>query len=461
MARRRTAWTAVGAVALLLGGYGVADAADIVPGVLTTGPAPADPATFPAVTLPGGAPAAPAVAGPDAEAPVPGTAALETRARSLTEDPRMAGAAGIVVADAVTGATLLDADGATARVPASSQKLLTAAAALDALGAARTLTTSAVQAGKDSVVLVGGGDVMLAAGAGDPGAVMGRAGLGDLAAETAAALRAQGLTSVGVGLDDRLFTGPLYASDVTGTDRSFVMPVQALAVETGQGGGGAAEDPALDAARTFAAALAAQGVTVRGDVGRAAAPADAAALAEVRSAPVGEQVRYALKHSDNSVTEVLARLVAVERGDTADFAGATAAVLAQLDELGVDVSGVHLEDGSGLSMTNRVPPAVLADVLLTALDPEATSLHGLPPSLPVGGLDGTLDGRFSGGSAGIVRAKTGTLNQAISLSGTVVDADGRLLVFAVLTDSLPLGTALDARAAVDDWVDGLAACGCA
>lgn len=456
MARRR----AVGVVAavLLLGGYGVADAADVVPGVLTTGPAPAAPVPYPDVELPGDL-LAPTVAGPDADAPVPTAAALESLADDLAADSRMAGTFSMVVADVVTGATLLDRDGGTARLPASSLKILTAAAALDALGPERTLETVVVPDGAGRVVLVGGGDVLLAEGEGDPAAVEGRAGLADLAAQTAAALADQGVSAVEVGLDDTLFTGPPYAADVSGIDLNFVMPVQPVAVLAGRADTGFVADPALEAARAFAGALTSAGVEVTG-VRRTPAPAGAEALASVSSAPVAEVVRDMLKISDNSLAEVLARLVAVERGAPADFAGATASVLAQLAELGVDVTDVDLTDASGLSARNRVAPSVIVDVLLTAMDPDATSLHGLVPGLPVGGLDGTLADRLTDDGAGRVRAKTGTLIEAISLSGTVVTEDGRLLAFALLTDGIPAGAALQSRLATDAWAERLAACGC-
>ncbi|GAA1651988.1 D-alanyl-D-alanine carboxypeptidase/D-alanyl-D-alanine endopeptidase [Georgenia ruanii] len=453
---RRTLVAALVAV-LALGGYGVADAADVVPGPLTTGPAPAAPAPYPGIALPAGA-LTEAVPGPDVDAPVPTAAALEALAADLRATPGLGGL-GLVVADAVTGTVLLDDDGAVARTPASSLKILTAAAALDALGTTRTLETRAVLDG-DTVVLVGGGDVLLAAGAGDPDAVVGHAGLADLARQAAAALAAQGVRRVAVGLDDTLFSGPLHAPGVSGIDLDYVMPIQPLAVDTGRTGAGYSADPAMDAAGAFAAALTDAGVTVTGEVRRTRAPGGAAPLAAVASAPSGQVVRQMLKTSDNTLAEVLGRLVAVERGATADFEGATAAVLAQLGELGVDTTGVRLTDVSGLGAANRVTATALVDTLLTALEPARTALHALVPSLPVAHLDGTLDDRLPGEAAGRVRAKTGTLLAASSLSGTVVTADGRLLVFSVLTDGLSEGGTLQGRQAIDAWAERLAACGC-
>lgn len=450
----------VAVLAVALGAYGTADAADRVPGVLTTDPVPADARPFPDVEVPGGELTAPVPPGPDESAPVPTAAALEELTTALAADHRRTGSFGLVVADGITGEVLLDHDGGRPRLPASSLKILTAAATLDALGPARTLTTSAVRTAPDRIVLAGGGDILLAAGEGDPSAVVGHAGLADLAAATAEALTADGVTTVRVAVDDTLFTGPAHHADWDDVDRTFVMPIQPLAVEAGRDGRAYAADPALDAGRAFAAALADHGIEVAGSVGRGTAGADAEPLAEVESAPVSAVVRHMLKASDNSVAEALARLVALERGQEPDFPGGTSAVRGQLADLGVDVSGVSMADSSGLSTGTTVPPSVLVDVLLLASEPSSATLHGLVPALPVGGLDGTLSDRLAGDAAGHVRAKTGTLLRAVSLTGSVVTADGRPLLFSLLTSGLEVGTAHQARLAVDAWASALAACGC-
>ncbi|GAA4418627.1 D-alanyl-D-alanine carboxypeptidase [Georgenia halophila] len=454
---RRRRIVAVLTVVLLA--YGTADAADAVPGVLTTDPPPPEARPFPDVELPGGSVVAPAVEGPGDSAPVPSATALEELAAAFEADSRRTGTFGLVVSDAVTGEVLLDHDGDTPRSPASSLKVLTGAAALAALGADRTLTTSAVLADENTVTLVGGGDVLLAAGEGDPTEVDGHAGLGDLAASTAQSLVERDVTQVDLDLDDTLFAEPVYHPDWGPIDRQFVMAVQPLAIDSGRAGSAFSSDPAVDAAVAFADALESQGVEVTG-IDRGAAPEEAEELASVESAPVSAVVRHMLKQSDNSLSEVLGRLVAVQRGREATFAGGTAAVREQLAEAGVEISGVTMADSSGLSPETTVPPSVLVDVLHLADEPENADLHGLLPALPVGGLDGTLSDRFTDEAAGHVRAKTGTLVESVSLTGTVVTHDGRPLHFSVIASDLVRGTGLQARLAIDSLVASLAVCGC-
>ncbi len=378
------------------------------------------------------------------------------------------------VVDLASGTSLLSITPDRPAVPASSAKLLTGAAALSLLGPSSRLTTTVVDAGQDEIVLVGGGDVTLAAGHGTPDAAVGRAGIVDLADETAAALRAQGRRSVVVRLDDTLFKGPSTnpawsAGDVRS---GFIAPVTALAVNSGSATPGVplvpgeaaarVSDPAMSAARLFAAALATDGITVTGKVVRAKAPDGAPELAQVESAPVGDLVEHALTDSDNTVAEALARMVAVKAGRQATFADAGVAVLDRVDLLGVPTTGAHLSGGSGLGTGNEISARALAGLLVLAASPQHPELRPLLTGLPVAGASGTLADRFGTdrerSGLGVVRAKTGTLTGASSLSGTVVDADGRQLGFVLLADRV--SSTASARTALDDAASALAGCGC-
>jgi len=221
-------------------------------------------------------------------------------------------------------------------------------------------------------------------------------------------------------------------------------------------------DPALSAATAFAERLRAHGIAVPGAVRRSPAASGARQLAQVRSAPIGDLVEQALTDSDNTVAEALARLVAVSSNREATFAGAGAAVLDRVAVLGVDTTGQTMAGGSGLGAGYAISPRTLVRVLALAAATDRAQLRPVLTGLPVAGASGTLAERFGAPAArpalGVVRAKTGTLTGASSLAGTVVDADGRLLAFAVLADQV--ASTEVARSALDLAVASLARCGC-
>ncbi|MDR3068784.1 MAG: D-alanyl-D-alanine carboxypeptidase/D-alanyl-D-alanine-endopeptidase [Cellulomonas sp.] len=463
---RTAAWvtaTVVGALVLGAGGYGAADAYDLVPGVLTLEPAPS-PAPFPTVVVP--EPDGPALEALDPGAPVPAAGQVQSRIEALVADPRLGPSVGVAVADQLTGEVLGQRSAGTGRQPASIAKVLTAVAALSVLGPDTTLPTTAVLAG-DQVVLVGGGDIMLGDGAGGPDVVDGRAGLGDLAEQTAGALRADGVSTVRLGVDDSLFTGPATAPgwDPSYQRDGYVAPVTALAVHVGKTDptkeySQRHADPSLAAGQVFAARLAEQGITVTGPVTRTTAPQSAAPVGAVASAPVRDVTEYFLRTSDNTVTETVARLVAIDQGRPASFEGATAAVLDVVARLGVDTTGARLADASGLAAGSAVPATTFLGAVRLAASSQHPVLRDIVVGMPIGGLTGTLAARYTTSDVrGLVRAKTGSLPGVTSLAGTVVTADGRALNFVVMADQTP-GNQAAARAAVDDFVSDLGACGC-
>lgn len=400
-------------------------------------------------------------------APIPTPAGLRRTLAPLLRADGLGTDVSLDVLDAATGTPLMSVAAQRPLTPASTVKLLTGAAALAALGPQTTLATQVVQGTTDDeVVLVGGGDVLLDSGQGDPSAVVGRAGLADLAARTATALQARGRTTVALRLDDTLFTGSAVSSAWSSGDvaAGFVAPVMPVGVNAGQVSGRTARrsDPALSAATTFAGLLGAQGITVSGRVTRADAPESPVVLAEVRSAPVGDLVEHTLSESDNTVAEVLARLVAVQGGRAGTFSEAGAAVVERVGLLGVPVEGVRLIGGSGLARGSVVPARTLTRLLVLAAGQERPELRRMLTGLPVAGASGTLADRFDGNGQsagrGIVRAKTGTLTGVNSLAGIVVDSDGRLLAFAVMADHT--GGSRAARGALDALAAALAGCGC-
>ncbi|CCH78386.1 putative D-alanyl-D-alanine carboxypeptidase [Nostocoides japonicum T1-X7] len=476
----RRAFAILGSVVVLgVVGYAVADVYDVVPGVLTrdrpiTLPT-AEPTTGtgPAVTLPtADATTAPLTAA-GLTAPLPTAPGLARRLTPLLADPALGGNAGVVVRDALTGRTLFQRAPDTPRMAASTQKLLTAAAVTSQSDLGRTMDTRVVQGPRPTdIVLVAAGDTMLARGRGNPTAIPGRAGLGDLAGQVAAALKRKGTTRVSLRLDLTYAAGPAYApgwdpdDPKTGVTQGVFMI--GLADQRPEVGHPSPTDPPASVARAFVSALAARGIrasTASERTWHAKAPAGATVLGSVSSAPVGDVLAQALDDSDNAMTENLCRQASVAHGGKTSFAGAAAYVVSRVKALGVDTAGVRISDCSGLTRADRVPARVVADVLTLASTGHDEPLASIVARLPVAGLTGSLSDRFDAKAtrlvAGVPRAKTGTLIGSSGLAGTTVDSDGRLLSFVVIADHVPAsqGT-LAARDALDRFVAGLTSCGC-
>lgn len=341
--------------------------------------------------------------------------------------------------------------GDQAYAPASTTKVLTGFAALATIAPDTRFATRVVRS-DEGVVLVGGGDPYLStkpARRADDRVF--QADLTTLAKRTAVSLTTSGTTTVRVGFDASLFSGPdaSPAWEDSYVTANIVTPVSALWVDQGVTDGIRARDPALDAARTFATLLAAEGITVTGDPSTVEAPAGAEELGRVRSATISQIVETLVRVSDNEAAEIVLRHIAIAGGRPGSFDGGADAVQAALVAAGIDVEGLVLGDGSGLSRANRITPVTLVETLRAALATPRTS--GLMADLPVSGFTGTLVDRFDqlSDARGTVRAKTGTLTGIHSLAGYAIDADGRPVLFAVMADRTDRNQPLQAQAALD------------
>ena len=466
----RRAIAGVLGVVVLAGGYATADVLDAVPGVLTRDlPAPVPSRGVLPVEAATAAPLGPLL--DKAEEPTP--AGLSAHVADTLASPALGSSVGVDVRDGRTGTSLLARAVDTPRTPASTAKLLTAAAVLSAMDPHATLTTKVVRGAADEIVLVAGGDTMLARGRGRPAATEGRAGLADLAAQVAARLKQARTTSVRLRLDTSYAAGDPYApgwnmADVSAGYTQGVFMV-GLAGQRPHPFRPSPRDPAREVALAFSKALASKGIAAQlqpEDAWGKAVNPGAEVLGKVESAPLVDILSLALDDSDNALTENLARQLAVHLKRPATFAAASEAVREGVEGLGIDLGSAHLVDTSGLSAGQRLPVRVLADIIALAASGRLPALRGVVAELPVAGLDGTLHDRFLTGpthaAAGLARAKTGTLTGVSALAGTVVDASGRLLSFAVVADRVPGGPAgtLPARAALDRFVAALATCGC-
>lgn len=188
------------------------------------------------------------------------------------------------------------------------------------------------------------------------------------------------------------------------------------------------------AVATLQRALSDLGITVTGAVQKGLPPSGALALiAEHRSQPLADICRVVNKDSNNFVADVVWKTLGAARyGLPGTLEKGSRAAAEWLAPHGIDPDKVRLVNGSGLTYENRVRPRDLSTLLVQLfhdldLGPE------LLQSLAVGGIDGTIKGRFHGGAIGLVRAKTGTLNSVSVLSGYVGTHPGAL-VFTIFVE---------------------------
>ena len=406
---------------------------------LTVGSSPAASASAaPGPTTPVPLPA-PVLAGTDGRGTVAaGALAARIRAVKVKDSGGYSGE----VRDMRTGAIVFGHRAGKAAIPASTTKLVTAAAALDLLGPEHRFTTSVVTPGRGRLVLVGGGDPYLGvkASKADPG----RASLRTLARSTARALTADGVRKVSLRYDTSLFSGPAWNPTWPSTYGNVASRVSPLWVDEGRStpGGGVlgprVGDPAKVAAQAFAKELERQGVDVSGSVRGQKAAKGSTRVAAVSSLTLERIVEHVLMTSDNDGAEVLLRQAAVAAKRKGSSAEGAAVVAARLKDLGVWTAGTRLVDGSGLSRRTRIPAATLTKLLRVAGQDTRPGLRPLLTGLPVAGVEGSLATKFSDDQSlagrGVVRGKTGTLTKVHGLAGTVTTRDGALLAYAFLVN---------------------------
>jgi serine-type D-Ala-D-Ala carboxypeptidase/endopeptidase (penicillin-binding protein 4) len=352
------------------------------------------------------------------------------------------------------GRTIFDDGAQRAVTPASTQKLIVAATALDALGPQYRYHT--ILAGQDGV--------------GDNGELDGNLwliGSGDPSLQSAdlrngvAMLARSGLRRIGGGLvvDDRTLTGPElnphWAAEDDGQD--YAAPTSAVSldgdtIESQQDVNGVEErlfTPMQNVPRYVAGRLnemlAAEGIPPSVPPAIGAAPLESVVLWDHRSAPLQTLESHMLYVSDNHYAEQLLRTVGEETAQAPNDSGGIGAEREFLERRGIPVPGLHIYDGSGLSPENRIAGITLARLLAA----QEASLYRL---LPLGGRQGTLDDYDFTTALGRVRAKSGHISGVSALAGYVTTPRHGRVAFAFLINGSPG----DPDAAIVRAVDRLA-----
>ncbi|HKO99946.1 MAG TPA: D-alanyl-D-alanine carboxypeptidase/D-alanyl-D-alanine-endopeptidase [Pyrinomonadaceae bacterium] len=229
--------------------------------------------------------------------------------------------------------------------------------------------------------------------------------------------------------------------------------------DRGYTGGLGISRPGLLFAYLLRAALSQQGVIITGrtrttgpltseaSVNSAPAVTSLVEVASLQSPPLSLIAAQTMKPSQNLYTELLLRTLGknappstnpVRADQTSESAGLEV-LKAFLREAGVNPTSLALSDGSGLSRNDMITPEATLQLLIYMRKHRyATAFRD---SLPIAGVDGTLRNRMKGTPAeNNLRAKTGTLSSASSLSGYVTSAAGEELVFSIMVNNYPPDT---------------------
>ena len=174
-------------------------------------------------------------------------------------------------------------------------------------------------------------------------------------------------------------------------------------------------------------------------------------VVEIQSPQLLKMIKFALLYSDNLLSQRLAMLATTKSGYAADKNGLNEMMNEKLTALGVDTTGLHLEDGSGLSGGNRISAVTVSQLLLKIRS--EPKLKVVYDSLPTSGQSGTLIGRYHSTApqaVGLVKAKTGSTRNTVSLAGFAT-AGEKEYIFVVIADHVGRTKRMQnaARSAID------------
>ena len=348
---------------------------------------------------------------------------------------------GSEVVDLTTGHTLYAHNADVPRLPASVEKLYTTATALQRLGPDARLTTSLLGTGVQRGATFDG--TLYLRGDGDP--TFGTAAFDHRSYGAGATIQqlVSGLTRDGVhALQGSIVADESKFDSDRGTPATGNRPsidvegaLSALSFNRDWADSTGAvywAHPALQAGRELVAALRAAGVRIAGDVrvtvGRT--PPDAVRLATAPSPTVATLVKLTNTPSDNFFAETLLKDIGARAGAGGSTAAGASVVRSQM----ASSFSIHpsLDDGSGLSRSDRTTPAQVVS-LLGQMDGDSA----FATSLAVAGETGTLvDENRHTYAQGRCTGKTGTLHDVSNVVGYCRAQDGDTLAYAFMMNGV-------------------------
>jgi serine-type D-Ala-D-Ala carboxypeptidase/endopeptidase (penicillin-binding protein 4) len=219
----------------------------------------------------------------------------------------------------------------------------------------------------------------------------------------------------------------------------------------------ALDDPAFYAACALYDALTRRGVTIDGHPVARHRSADTpytapegTILATRSSPPAAQLIQMADKVSENLHAELLLRETGRMEYKSGTHEAGLSALEAFFSQIGGTPGDARIDDGSGLGRNTLVTPRLLTRLLAYMYNTNQRDTW--VAMLPVGGVDGTLAGRLCCASeTHAIRAKTGTLNRAIALSGYAESKARGTLAFSILVNDFGAS-----ETEVREWIDRIA-----
>ena len=198
-----------------------------------------------------------------------------------------------------------------------------------------------------------------------------------------------------------------------------------------------AKEPESHFARIFSAVLRMKDIQISGQPASMSAkgvrPDSTTLLYAHHSEPLAEIIKVINKSSHNLYAETLVKTLGSETGGEGSVAQGAAASRSIAGEMGL--GDLDLADGCGLSRRNEVTPLQVVNLLRFMYEQPYWEIFY--NSLAVGGIDGTLGGRFSNPAlSGRICAKTGSIGGVSALSGYLTAKSGKMFAFSILVNNM-------------------------
>jgi len=210
--------------------------------------------------------------------------------------------------------------------------------------------------------------------------------------------------------------------------------------------------PTQYAAAIFRSLWTELGGSISGSTREGIAPAQARPVATFESPTLAEAVRDMNKFSNNVMArQIFLSIAADETSGPATGEGAQRAIKAWLSKKGLVFPEFSVENGSGLSRTDRISAQSLTTLLVAAF--RSPSMPELMASLPLVATDGTMRRRLRNGAiAGQAHIKTGSLSDVRAIAGYVLDRNGRRYAVTMIVNHPNAQKSQPAQDALLNWI---------